>query len=62
MGGLESRFNSLLVEGKAAEAGEMWSENPNLQSSYRPNSQIKFSPHRDSPLHCTARLDMKVSE
>ena len=60
MGGVESRFNALLVDGKVSEAEEMWEANPELQSRYKPNNQIKFSPLRDTPLHCIARLEMKV--
>ena len=60
MGGLESKFNGLLVDGRNEEAETMWKENPDLQSRFNPNTQIKFSPTRDTPLHCTARHEMKV--
>ncbi len=60
MGGLESKFNGLLVEGRGEDAELMWNENPDLQNRFRPNSQIKFSPTRDTPLHCTTRHEMQV--
>lgn len=59
MGGVESRFNALLVEGKADEAMQIWDENFDLQMKHQPNAQIKSSPHRDTPLHCTVRWEMK---
>lgn len=59
MGGVESRFNTLLVEGKGEEAMQMWKENFQLQAKHQPNTQIKASPHRDTPLHCTLRWEMK---
>ncbi len=60
MGGLESKFNGLLVDGRGEEAELMWSDNLELQNHYRPNAQIKSSPTRDTPLHCTARHEMEV--
>ena len=59
MGGLESRFNTLLVEGRAEEAMTMWEENFELQTRHQPNSQIKASQYRDTPLHCAVRFEMK---
>lgn len=59
MGGVESQFNTLLVEGKEKEALEMWNKNHELQARHQPNSRIKSSPYRDTPLHCTVRHEMK---
>ena len=59
MGGVESQFNTLLVEGKSEEALEMWNTNHELQARHQPNSRIKSSPYRDTPLHCTVRHEMK---
>lgn len=59
MGGVESRFNALLVDGKASEAMEIWISNIELQAGLQPNAQIKSSPFRDSPLHCAVRWEMK---
>lgn len=59
MGGVESRFNALLVEGKADEAMEIWTANFELQTGLQPNAQIKSSPNRDTPLHCSVRWEMK---
>lgn len=59
MGGIESRFNALLVEGKADEALELWTANFELQTRLQPNAQIKSSPYRDTPLHCSVRWEMK---
>lgn len=58
MGGIESKFNSLLVSGRTEEAVEMWGENLELQARHQPNAQIKASPYRDTPLHCTVRHEM----
>ncbi len=60
MGGLESKFNALLVDGRREEAESIWAENLDLQSRFRPNIQIKASPTRDTPLHCTVRHEMQV--
>lgn len=59
MGGVESRFNTLLVEGKQEEAIQLWNENIELQARHQPNNRIKASPYRDTPLHCTVRFEMK---
>lgn len=59
MGGIESRFNGLLVDGKADDAMEVWTANFHLQTSLQPNAQIKSSPYRDTPLHCSVRWEMK---
>ena len=61
MGGLESRFTALLVEGseKGEEALEMWKSNADLQANFKPNAPIKSSPVRDTPLHCAARFEMR---
>lgn len=59
MGGVESRFNTLLVEGRAEEALQLWNENLELQAKHHPNNQIKTSPQRDTPLHCTTRHEMR---
>ena len=59
MGGLESKFNALLVEGRADEAKAMWSENIDLQARFQPNSQIKSSPKRDTPLHCAVHWEIR---
>ena len=60
MGGLESRFNALLLEGKSEEALQFWNDNPDFHSTFRPNCLIKYSPSKDSPLHCAVRHEMKV--
>lgn len=61
MGGVESRFQTLLLEGKTEEAMSMWHNNPeNLQQIFRPNAPIKGSPYRDNSLHCSARHGMKI--
>ena len=60
MGGVESRFNGLLVEGSEAEALELWHGNPELQARFRPNVPIKSTQCRDTPLHSAARGCMKV--
>lgn len=59
MGGLESKFNALLVDGRNDEAKTMWEENIDLQERFRPNEQIKSSPKRDTPLHCAVHWEMK---
>lgn len=59
MGGVESRFNALLVEGRASEAWEVWITNLELQARSQPNAQIKSSPNRDTPFHCAVRWEMK---
>ena len=59
MGGAESRFNVLLVEGKEEEALTLWKENFQLQAYHNPNVQIKSSCYRDSPLHCAVRHEMR---
>ena len=59
MGGIESKFNALLVDGRAEEAMTIWSENSELQESFQPNQQIKSSPKRDTPLHCAVHWEMK---
>lgn len=59
MGGIESRFNALLVEGKSeGEALQMWHENTELQSRYRLNAPVKSSPDRDTPLNLVTRAEM----
>jgi ankyrin repeat/IBR domain-containing protein 1 len=60
MGGVESRFNGLLVGGNEKEALELWHSHPDLQARFRPQLPIKSSPHRDTPLHSAARGSMKV--
>ena len=60
MGGVESRFDGLIVEGNEEEALELWHSHPELQARYDPNHQIKASPHRDTPLHSATRGSMKV--
>lgn len=60
MGGTESRFNGLLVEGSETDALELWHNHPELQAGFRPNLPIKSTPHRDMPLHCAARGSLKV--
>lgn len=59
MGGVESRFNALLVEGKENEALAIWEDNFELQAYHKPNSQIKSSSYRDTPLHCAIRHEMR---
>ena len=59
MGGLESKFNALLVDGRTDEANTMWAANTELQERFRPNEQIKSSPKRDTPLHCAVHWEMK---
>lgn len=59
MGGIESKFNALLVDGRTDEAKTMWSDNPELQERFQPNSQIKASPKRDTPLHCAVHWEMR---
>ena len=59
MGNVESRFGTLLVQGKEEEAMEQWKENFELQTRFQPNTQIKASQYRDTPLHCTVRFEMK---
>ncbi len=58
MGGMESRFNALLVEGKAEEALRLWHENADLQSSYRLNVPVKSTSDRDTPLNLATRAEM----
>ena len=60
MGSLESRFNSLIVDGNETEALELWHGHPELQARFRPNLPIKWTQCRDTPLHCAARGAMKV--
>lgn len=59
MGSEESRFSTLLVEGKEEEAFTLWEENREFQAHFQPNVQIKSSPNRDTPLHCAVRFEMK---
>ena len=59
MGGTESRFNSLIVEGNETEALELWESNPELQARFRPDLPIKSTQQRDTPLHSAARGAMK---
>lgn len=58
MGGTESRFNTLLIEG-SEEAVQMWKENFAFQAKYQLNAQLKASLDRDTPLHCAVRHEMK---
>ncbi len=58
MGGTESRFNALLIEG-SDEAMKMWEDNPALQAKYQINAQLKASPYRDTSLHCAVRFEKK---
>ena len=60
MGGVGSRFHSLIVEGNEKEALELWHAHPDLQASLDPNLPIKSTPYRDTPLHSAARGCMKV--
>ena len=61
MGGVESRFYSLLLSGESQEALQMWLSNPeDLQEFFHLNVPIKSSPYRDNPLHCAARHGMKI--
>ena len=63
MGGTESRFNSLLLEGSDEEQPlKMWLQDKELQDSFQqhPNLPLKGSPYRDTPLHCAARKQMKI--
>lgn len=60
MGSGESRFPALLVEGSEEEAWTLWKDNFDLQMNFQPNLQIKASPFRDTPLHCTVRHEMKM--
>ena len=60
MGGTESRFNTLLVEGNETDALALWHSYPDLQERFSPGVPIKCSPHRDKPLHAAARAGMKV--
>ena len=61
MGSVESRFTTLLVEGKEEEALLIWEDTDNfeLQVHFQPNVQIKASPHKDTPLHCAVRYEMR---
>ena len=59
MGGIESKFNALLVDGRTDEAKTMWADNIELQERFRPNEQIKNSPKRDTPLHCAVHWEMR---
>lgn len=59
MGGLESKFNALLVDGRGDEAKTIWDANIDLQERFRPNEQIKSSPKRDTPLHCAVHWEMR---
>ena len=58
MGGTESRFNTLLIEG-SEDAMQMWKDNFALQAKYQINAQLKASPHRDTPLHCAVRAELR---
>lgn len=60
MGGVESRFSLLLIDGSTEEALHLWVQHPELQSRLRPNEPIRSSLHRDTPLHCAARAEMKI--
>ena len=60
MGGTESRFNALLVEGNETEALELWDGFSDLQVRFRPQTPIKSSPYRDMPLHAAVRASMKT--
>ena len=59
MGGVESRFNGLIVDGKEEEAMELWNSHSELQARYKPNLPIKWASRRDTPLLSAARGDMK---
>ena len=58
MGGVESRFNGLIVDGNEEEALELWKSRPELQASYKPNVPIKWAPRRDTPLLSASRANM----
>ena len=60
MGGVESRFSGLIVEGNEQEALELWKGHPDLQARYNPNLPIKSTRCRDTPLHSAARGGMKT--
>ena len=60
MGGIESRFNGLIVEGNEKEALELWHSNPELQARFRPDLPLKATQYRDTPLHSAARGNMKI--
>ena len=59
MGSGESRFAQLLAEGNEDEALILWKDNFDLQVNFQPDVQIKASPHRDTPLHCAVRHEMR---
>lgn len=59
MGGIESKFNALLEQGKQTEAVEMWDANVELLHQYNPNAAIRWNDHGDTPLHCAARHEMQ---
>lgn len=60
MGGVESRFNSLIVDGNEKEALELWHSQPELQARYNPSLPIRGTSRRDTPLHSAARGSMKI--
>lgn len=61
MGGVESRFNGLLVEGKQDEALHLWHSQAEIQTRYNPNQAIRGASHRgDTPIHSAARASMKI--
>lgn len=60
MGGTESRFLGLLVEGNEEEALGLWHRFPELQERLRYDVPVKSSPFRDKPLHCATRNTMKI--
>lgn len=55
MGGIQSRFHTLLCEGDIAKAAQLWNENPELQIHFDPSLPARGSRWRDPPLHCLLR-------
>ena len=61
MGGIESKFNTLLEQGKETEAIEMWDSKLDLLHRYNPNAPIRgWSISGDTPLHCATRSGLQI--
>ena len=55
MGGIESKFHDLLLQGKAEEALETWVQSEYLQTKVDANTIVRKSKAKDPLLHCLLR-------
>ena len=59
MGGVDSKIEEFLIEGRQDKALELYYNDETIHEQINPNARIYRSPHGDTPLLCAARYGMK---